>query len=371
MGRKRRAYLHIGLAHSDAGLLEEALAEHAEALEARGLRQPAASPEEMFRAAVEIRRDHRAWGYRRRDVEGTWAEICRRAHKRRDDVIVTQERFAAANPAQIALLLDGLAGFEVHLVVTARDLGSQLLAAWGAGVEAGRSTSFSRFCGRVMDPDRSHEQAQRFWAGQDLGAVLERWRAAVRAPDRVHVVVVPPAADAARDTLWRAVGEIVGVDTAGLPLAEHPRAGLDVVGLAVLRMVNQAVDGRLPADAHAEVVRRYLADGSRPEAATPAVPAERHRDLLAVGERWRKQLAEGGYDVHGDTTWLLPGHPEQGAPAPDQVPAEERLATATSALADVLVEVTRLREHNQALEQRNAKLERKRRKLKRKVAALG
>jgi len=371
MGRKRKAFVHIGLARSDAGLLEPALAEHAAALEARGLRNPAASPEEMFRAAVEIRRDHRAWGYRRREVEGTWAEICRRAHKGRDDVIVSQQRLAAANPAQIALLLDGLAGFEVHVVVTARDLGSQLLAAWGAGVEAGRSTSFSRFCSRVMDPDRRHEQAQRFWAAQDLGTVLERWRGAVRAPDRVHVVVVPPTLEAARDTVWRAVGEVTGVATADLPLDEHPAAAPDVVGLAVLRMVNQAVDGRLPAHAHAEVVRRYLSDGSRADTAAPALPAERRQDLLSVGERWRKELADGGYDVHGDSTWLLPGRSEPGAPAPDQVPAEERLATATSALADVLVEVTRLREHNQALEQRNAKLERKRRKLKRKVAALG
>ncbi|HYF73247.1 MAG TPA: hypothetical protein VD864_10535, partial [Nocardioides sp.] len=59
-----------------------------------------------------------------------------------------------------------------------------------------------------------------------------------------------------------------------------------------------------------------------------------------------------------------------GAVAPDDVPVEARLTAATDALAEVLVEIARLREHNDALEQRNAKLERKRSKLKRRLAAL-
>ena len=47
---------------------------------------------------------------------------------------------------------------------------------------------------------------------------------------------------------------------------------------------------------------------------------------------------------------------------------KDRLRTTTNALADVLVEVARLREHNEQLEIRNAKLLRKRKKLKRKLA---
>lgn len=370
MARKRKAYLHIGLAHSGGGLLESALARHTAALDAHGLRHPAGSPEEMFRASVEMRRDHRAWGFRRREVEGTWAEICRRAHRGRHDVILSQERLGACTPGQIELLLDGLAGFEVHLIVTARDLGSQLLAAWAARVESGRSVSLARFCDRVLDPGRTHDQAQQFWADQELGEVLERWGAAIRRPHRLHVVVVPPAAEDPHTAVWNAVGDIVGVDTTTLPLPGSRPAGPGAAGLAVLRTVNRAVDGRLPAHTHVEVARRYLSDAGHPgPTAAPALPAERYEELLEVGERWRKQLAEGGYDVHGDTTRLLPARPAPGVLPPDEVPAEEQLATAAAALADVLVEVARLREHNQALEQRNAKLERKRTKLKRKLVA--
>lgn len=372
MARKRKAYLHLGLPRSGGGFLDSALAEHAEALAAVGLDHPSISAEEMFRAAIEIRRDHRAWGYERREVEGAWAAICRRAHRGRRDVIFSQELLAGCTPAQIDLLLDALAGFEVHLIVTARDLGSQLLAAWAGSVEAGRSVSFATFRTRVMDPAREHDQAQRFWAGQDLGEVLERWGRAVRKPHRVHVVVVPRDDADPRAAVWKAVGEVVGFDAGALPLTETVPAtpsAPDPAGIAVLRTVNRAVDGRLPGRTQRAVVRRYLSEGPAETATRPALPADLHDELLEIGERWRKQLAGGGYDVHGDTTWLLPAPPEPGQALPDEVPAEERLSTATDALATVLVEVARLREHNQALEERNAKLERKKRKLKKRLAA--
>ena len=280
---KRKAYLHIGLPRTGGGFLESALAEHADALEEMGVRHPAISAEEMFRAAIEIRRDHRAWGYQRREVEGAWAAICRRAWKGRHDVAFSQELLAGCTPEQIDLLLDGLHGFQVHVVVTAREPGSQLL------------------------PD---------WVGPDLGEVLRAWSPVVR-PDRLHVVVVPDADP--EQAVWSAFGEIAGFDAAALPIP-------------------------------------------RQWTATRQVPRRGFPDLLEVGERWRKELADGGYDVRGDSAGLLP---VEGADA-----AGEEVVS-SGALADVVAEVTRLRAHNQVLAERNAKLERKKKKLKRKLAAAG
>lgn len=280
---KRKAFLHIGLPRTGGGFLDSALTEHAEALETMGIRHPAISGEEMFRAAIEIRRDHKAWGYQRREVEGTWAAICRRAWKGRHDMVFSSELLAACTPEQIDLLLDGLNGFQIHVVVTAREPGSQLL------------------------PD---------WVGPDLGEVLHAWSPVIR-PDRLHVVVVPDTGPEL--AIWGAFGEIAGFDAAALPLAAAWTA-------------------------------------------TRTVPRRPYPDLLEVGERWRKQLADGGYDVRGDTTGLLP---VEGAEAVDEE------VVSTGALADVLAEVTRLRAHNQALAERNAELERKKRKLKRKLAEAG
>lgn len=254
---QRKAFLHIGLPHTGTGWLGEALLTHADALRDSRLSLPARSTQEMFRASLEIRRTHQSAGYRRADVEGAWAGVCRRAHKSTGSVIISQEHLAGADKDQIALLLDGLSGFEVNVVIAARN------------------------------PDaRGGDQG-----GEDLGRVLERWSAATR-HDRVHVIAAPEAQDPPA-AVWTAFGRVVGLDADALPLP-------------------------------ARVVSQLLA-----EQALADCPA---------------------------------------TPRPEDVSAEARLHTTTKALADLLVEVARLREHNQSLEVQATKLERKRTKLKRKLA---
>lgn len=198
---KRSAYLHIGLPHS-ADFLAPALSEHATTLATYGVSTPARSADEMFRAAVEIRRDHRAWGLRRRDVEGVWAGIYRRARSATDDVVLSQELLAGATSEQVALLMDGLAGFDVHVVVT------------------------------VCAPD---PRVSLVPDELDLGAVLDRWSHAVRSPDHVHVL---PAHPDDRRTTWEAFGHVLGVDTSGLVLPTH--AGSQRTDISSLRLISQA-----------------------------------------------------------------------------------------------------------------------------------
>lgn len=368
---KRRAYLHIGLPHSGGAFLCSALVEHARQLEQVGLRHPAISEEETFRAAIEVQRVHKRWGYERREVEGVWSTICRRGRKGKGDLVLSQELFAASDPAQIALMLDALAGFDVHVVVTARDLGTQMVAAWTGTVEAGRSLSFERFRRRVSDPGREHEQARRFWAEQDLGEVLDRWAAAVRAPERVHVVVVPADDPDPRRWVWSAFAAIVGFDTDELPLGTELPPVPGTTGVAVMRTVNRAVDGRLSRRTQRAVVRRYLTEGVSADGAAPALPEDLEVLLAATGERWRQQVLAGGYDVHGDLADLMTAPADAGAALPDDVPVEEQLSLTTDVLATVLVEVARLREHNRVLEQEAAALARKQRSLKRKLENAG
>ncbi|GAA1776318.1 hypothetical protein GCM10009795_022990 [Nocardioides hankookensis] len=282
---KRKVYLHVGLPRSGAGFLAAALAEHAGALAEQGVQVPAASADEMFRAAIEIRRDHRAWGYPRKAVEGTWAQICRRAQTGQGDVVVSQELLATCTRPQIDLLLDTLAGLQVHVVVTARDA-----------------------------------------AGPDLAAVVERWSAAVKEPQRLHVLVVPTEGDA-REAVWRGLGEVVGFDAGRLPLPEP------TLSTALVRSLIRAVDGAPASD----------------------------DELLERAERWRKSLADGGYDVRGDTASLLPSD------APRPLALADQLQVTADLVAALVVEVGDLREENQVLTARTEKLEKKRAKLKRRL----
>lgn len=368
---RRKAFVHIGLNGTGTAFLDGALATHAESLRESGLALAAGSAEEMFLAAVEITRDHRAWDLHRADVEGSWARICRRGVKAKADFLVTQDLLAGATKDQAALLLDGLAGLEAHLIVTVRDPASTLLGEWEEATKAGQSVSFRRFQERVMDPERAHEDASTFWSAQELSEVLDRWAAQLK-PERVHVIVVPREGDT-RGFIWESLGKITGFDAEALSLpgVGAASASLGRRELSVLRSVNKSIDGRISGQLRRTVLKRFFAERvlSPSDAEPPVVPADLYDDLLVLAERWSKKVADAGYDVHGTLDDLLPAKPDRKALPPDEVAAKDQLQATTDALADVLVEVARLREHNERLEVRNAKLEKKRKKLKRKLAA--
>lgn len=191
MGKKRQAFVHIGMP-GVGDVLGPAIAHHRGALAELGINAPAKHAREAFRAAVEITRSHRTWGLRRRHVEGTWADIYRRAAKGRDTVVVSAPLLATATPEQIDLFVDGLTGFEVHVVVTA-----SAPHAWTV----------------LGEPET------------DLALVLERWERAVRSPERIHVIAAdgdPGRAEEVQAEVWRRFGRIAGFGTASLGLADVP-----------------------------------------------------------------------------------------------------------------------------------------------------
>ena len=114
---KRTVYLHVGPAVPGVTALHEALRAHP-ALVAAGVTLPTVDQADLDRADVEIRRRHKAVGVRRKDVEGAWARVCRKAYKARGDVLISQPGFLDADPEQVALAVDGLVGMRLHLIVT-------------------------------------------------------------------------------------------------------------------------------------------------------------------------------------------------------------------------------------------------------------
>ena len=217
MAKKRKVYLHVGVAGGPGDFLEAALLEHRHALADLGVRCPVDHADEMFRAAVEVTRQHRTWGYRRREVEGAWAGLCRRILKAkgRDAVVLSQPLLAEATPEQIDLLVDQLPGTAVHVVV-------------------------------VAGP------------GTDAEALLARWERAVTKPERLHLLEVEPGADPPE--VWRALGALVGFGTASLSvagLAQPAPASLEEALTTVARLSrrNESLELKL---AEAERTRRRL-----------------------------------------------------------------------------------------------------------------
>ena len=134
------------------------------------------SAEESFLSAVEILREHKAWGFSRKEVEGQWAAVCRRVWKSKLAVALSLPLMAGASRPEIDLLVDGLAGLQINVVLTA-------------------------------GPD------------DDIDDVVARWGTAVRKPERLHVVRLEnPTPKGA----WKAFGKAVGFGTASLGLADVP-----------------------------------------------------------------------------------------------------------------------------------------------------
>jgi hypothetical protein len=172
-------------------------------------------------------REHKAWGFKRREVEGQWADLYRRAVKGRSTVVFSQPLLARATADQIDLFLDGLAGFERHVVVTT--------------------------CAAEPDADRV--------------LVAERWGAAVRKPERFHVIELDEPGD---EAAWKAFGKVVGFGTASLglsdvpqPVGARPLSSLEEARREIERLTrrNECLEHRLAAsDKKRKKLKKKLSD---------------------------------------------------------------------------------------------------------------
>ena len=135
-------------------------------------------------------------------------------------MVVGHELLAGAATDEIALLVDGLAGTQVHVVVL-------------AAVPDGRIGLF---------PDEL-----------DLSGVLARWHVAVSSPDRVHVVVTDPADPG---VAWRGLGALVGFDADQLPLPE-PSTVVVTADAASLRLIAESSGVHVGHDELVEIVEEW------------------------------------------------------------------------------------------------------------------
>lgn len=335
--------LHVGLPKTGTTYLQGLLADHRDELGEHGVLYPFLRPGGMFHAAVEVRGSHDKFGLDPAFIAGSWAALCARAREHDGTTVISHEILGGATEAEIAAALAPLTGLEVHVVVTARDLGRQATAHWQEEVKLGDPRSFADFEREQFRADlRPGDAGERphFWHAQDFGDALRRWSTSVP-PERVHLVVCPPAG-AAADTLWRRFAEALGID-AGLVDASRPghrvNASLGTTEIALLRGVNATLDGGLPPAEHTRVVKRMFAE--RVLAARSGTPPRTPERLVAlldeVTRTWLPAVEAAGHPVHGDLADLRPVAPPPGSPHPDAVPAGDELGLAVDALADLLL----------------------------------
>jgi len=321
--------LHVGLPKTGTTHLQRLLADHREPLRGAGVLYPFLRPGAMFEGAVEVRGSATKFGLDPARVAGTWAALCERARGFDGTTVISHEVLGGATVEQVDAALAPLRGLEVHVVVTARDLGRQATAHWQEEVKLGATTSFADFerdqlradTGRDAGPDAGGVRPH-FWHAQDFADALRRWGRGLP-PERVHLVVNPPPG-AAPSELWHRYADALGVDPALLDPLAAPAANpsLGAPEIALVRAVNRALGDRLEPGVRNLLVKREWAEGvlARRDSPRPRTPAALRELLAAPTRAWVDEVRAAGYAVHGDLADLVPVTADPGDPAPDQPP---------------------------------------------------
>ena len=331
----RVVYLHIGAPKTGTTYLQDRLMLNSGRLGDHGVVIPSQNrfvDTDLFhfRAALDLL--DQDWGGDPGHSKGAWDTMVKRVRRAHgSSVVISHEILAPAKPDQIARAMNDLAGCEVHIVYSARDLGRQLPAAWQESIKQGRKWSFNRFLTKV-------ERGQTwFRSSMDLPKVLANW--AVRLPpERVHVVTVPHDRGPDGNALWLRFCTAFGIDPAWAPLdSERDNRSLGIAETSLLRKLNRRLElGVWREPAYDELVRELLAQ--QVLVARDAIPVRLPPDRFDFAEEqadlWIEWIKGSGVNVIGDADDLRPqrADPEVAWHDPDRVGAKLQLGAALDAL---------------------------------------
>ncbi|RLV48042.1 hypothetical protein D9V37_18270 [Nocardioides mangrovicus] len=311
----RRVFLHVGAPKTGTTYLQSTFARNRTLLADHGLTYPDTAAGTHFEAAIDLI-DH-PWGGRLRHARGEWQKLAAAAVRAPGDALISHEVLAAATAENVRRAQESLAGAELHVVLTARDLGRQIPAEWQEKVKHRGRMGFKKFLHSVVQGPRS-AATQWFWRVQSVPDVLGRWSAGLT-PSQVHLVTVPPTRDDP-ELLLRRFLSVMGLDPSlALEPGDHDNPSLGIAEVSLLRRLNVALRGRaIPQPVYAEIVRDLLARdtlGHRDEQLRATLPPESRDFVEQVTGEWVEWVEGSGIDVVGDlgelaTRW--PPTPEEG-----------------------------------------------------------
>ena len=237
----RVVHLHIGAPKTGTTYLQDRLRLNTAALGRHGVTVPATrsgrSDMFHFRAALDLL--DQDWGGRPGTPRAPGTRWSDASTARSGNVVISHEILAGAKPDKIAKALNDLAGNEVHIVYSARDLGRQLPAAWQESIKQGRKWPFKRF----LDQARVAARRGSSSGGIDLPDRPGRAGAPSCRPSGVHVVTVPHDRGPNGDELWLRFCRAFRIDPAWAPLdSERDNRSLGIAETSLLRKLNRRLE---------------------------------------------------------------------------------------------------------------------------------
>lgn len=338
-----RVLLHVGTPKTGTSAVQHALFGHREELARQGVLYPGERFDAHFLAALDLMQ--LPWGGLEAEARGAWDRLAAEVRSWSGTAIVSHEILGRASRQQAARALASFGTTQLDLIISTRDLARQVPAEWQENLKHRRILSYSRFLAALRDPARSAEIAQWFWSVQELPDILDRWSAGL-APERVHVLTVPPAG-AAEDVLAARFAAAFGLDPALLTGRDRANASLGVAESALLRALNERLEVVLPNHHYRQFVREELVHrnlGTRRESARLTLPADAHAWARELATAWVADLRRRGCHVVGDLDELVPTTEPPPFVDPDHADASEVVQAALRALTGSILENARLRD---------------------------
>jgi hypothetical protein len=305
----RRVILHVGTPKTGTSFVQDLMFQQREALAEQGVLYPADRFDAHFLAALDLM--ELRWGGLEKQAVGAWDRLAAQVRGwHGHTVVLSHEILARASVEQVRLALDSLGrDCEVHVVLSARDLVRQIPAEWQENVKHRRVVGYHDFLAQITADVPETEVATWFWGVQEVPAILARWGATLP-PERVHVVTVPKPGSP-RSLLWERFAGVFGLDPqAWATESERANPSLGVPETALVRAINQRVNGGVLANEHyRELVRETLAHRSLAHrAGSPRLllPPEVRTWATDLSHRWIAELEARGYSVVGSLEDLRP-----------------------------------------------------------------
>ncbi len=335
----RRAFLHVGSPKTGTTYLQQLLWAQQDLAREQGLLLPLTGFYDHYLACMDLRglagRPHLP-----ERAAGSWDRLVDAARPWSGGVLVSHELFAAASADQAERAVTSFgSAFEVHVVLTVRDLARQIPAEWQQHLKSRASMTLAEFIAGVRD-DESREGW--FWRVQGFAEIARRWGSSLP-PSHVHVVTVPPEGSPT-SLLWDRFASVVGLEPDSFQLEGfRSNTSLGVEQAELLRRLNAELGDRLPDPSpYQSVVTRVLTHevlAQRRGHPLRLAPADRE---LAIGlsRSVAEDLQRLGVDVVGDLSDLVPPLEPTGDAAGSvsafDVGADVLQAEGTAALAGVL-----------------------------------
>ena len=225
------------------------------------------------------------------------------------------------------------------MIFTARDLARTVPAAWQEFMQNRDEWTWPEFLESVVSDDASPgSPGARFWAQQDLAALLRSWTEVLPLED-VHVVTLPHPG-AAPDVLWERLCQVLGRSYPHGRPAAGSNSSLGMESAEMMRRLNRlAREDGLPTALYQKAFKHELAKGvlaERTRAESRLVlPPEHHEWARREAARQIEAVRACGVHVVGDLAELEPVLDPSPGPQPQDVPDAVLLDIALAALVSM------------------------------------